>query len=311
VTSINLQSVAPDLVRSGVFVSYRRADTGWAAIVVAGVLQRRLGQSSEVFLDNRSIGLGQAFARALEDGVRRSAVFVVLIGPLWDEPPLVDRLTDPEDWVRKEILLAEDCRAAIIPVLVDREDVPAANSLPEELRFLPGLQVGRIRQYNDRDPDVFAERVANLMPTPAASVAASAPESVERTRSALEDLLRRILPPAQQWIGNRDRLVDLALAVLGPDDRLIFLAPGRINDGPRGSSTVLLTGSDVTVVEVDESFLVSGEIRFPRGRVRRVQVVPTLPLFADALIQTTAGDTVRLQGLFRDQAQQLADHLRR
>lgn len=62
-------------------------------------------------------------------------------------------------------------------------------------------------------------------------------------------------------------------------------------------------------VEVDEIFLVWGEIRFPRSLARHVEVVPSLPLFADALVHT-AGDTVRLQGLFRDQARQLADHLR-
>jgi hypothetical protein len=48
---------------------------------------------------------------------------------------------------------------------------------------------------------------------------------------ALEVLLRRMLPPAQQWMGNRDRLLDLALAVLGRDDRLIFSAPGRSGTG--------------------------------------------------------------------------------
>lgn len=118
-----------------------------------------------------------------------------------------------------------------------------------------------------------------------------------------------MLPPAEQWMGNRDRLLDLALAVLGRDDRLIFLAPGKIRDGPRGSTTVLATASDAMFVEVDEIFLVWGEIRFPRSLARHVEVVPSLPLFADALVHT-AGDTVRLQGLFRDQARQLADHLR-
>ena len=69
-------------VRCGVFVNYRRDDTGWAAKLLADALRRRLGpSSSNVFLDNRSIDLGEAFAEALKDGVRRSAVLVVLIGP--------------------------------------------------------------------------------------------------------------------------------------------------------------------------------------------------------------------------------------
>jgi hypothetical protein len=133
---------------------------------------------------------------------------------------------------------------------------------------------------------------------------------VERTRAALDGFLRSLLPAAQQRSGNRDRLLDLALAVLGPDDRLVFLAPTRIHDGPRGSATVLVTTADVLVVEVGEDFLIRGEIRFPRALVQRVEVAPTLLLFADAVVHTAAGDAVRLQGLFRDQARQLADHLR-
>jgi TIR domain len=85
-----------------VFVNYRHDDTGWAARLLADALRRPLGSASSVFLDNRSIALGEAFAEALQDGVRRSAVLVVLIGPRWDEPPLGDRLADPEDRVRRE-----------------------------------------------------------------------------------------------------------------------------------------------------------------------------------------------------------------
>jgi hypothetical protein len=52
------------------------------------------------------------------------------------------------------------------------------------------------------------------------------------------------------------------------------------------------------------------EIRFPRALVRRVEVVPALPLFADTVVYTIARDAVRLQGLLRGQADRLADHLR-
>lgn len=62
------------------FVSYRRVDTGWAANAVADALRRHLG-TTEVFLDNQSIGLGKAFDRVLRDGVRQAAVLVAPIGP--------------------------------------------------------------------------------------------------------------------------------------------------------------------------------------------------------------------------------------
>jgi hypothetical protein len=80
VDSSKLRDLAvPGGTRRGVFLNYRRRDTGWAATVVADALRRRLGASSQVFLDNRSIGLGEAFGKALEDGVRRSGVLLALI----------------------------------------------------------------------------------------------------------------------------------------------------------------------------------------------------------------------------------------
>ena len=60
---VSLRNVAQDPAERGVFVNYRRTDTGWAASVVTDALRRRLGPSAEVFLDNRSIGLGESFAQ--------------------------------------------------------------------------------------------------------------------------------------------------------------------------------------------------------------------------------------------------------
>jgi hypothetical protein len=293
-----------------VFVSYRRADTGWAAKLLAEALRRRLLSSSEVFLDTRSIKLGEAFAEALEDGLRRSAVLVLLIGPRWDEAPLVQRLTDPKDWVRREVLMAHELGTTVVPVLVDRATIPAEESLPKELRFLCRLQATWVWQNNDHDSELFAEQIVRLVPTGCGGITAQSTDGVECTREALEPFLKEMLPPAQRLMGNLDRLLDLTLAVLSRNDRLIFLAPARINDGPRGSATVFLTSTDVVVVEVDESFLIAGEIRFPRSLVRRAEVIPTLPFFADVVAHTTAGDMVRLESLFRDQARQLADRLR-
>ena len=287
----------------GAFVSYRRDDTGWAANAVADALRCRLGPE-RVFLDNSSIALGVKFAQEIEDAVRRSGVLLALIGARWDTA----RLQDDEDWVRREIL-AHDVGTRIVPVLVDRPGLPPGTTLPIDLRFLHELQRDELRQSHPTDVEMLADRVAELLPLNRLATAPRA-SGVDPTRPALDAFLHHILPPAQQWSGNRDRLLDLALAVLGPDDRLTFLVPARIHDGPRGSATVLVTTNDILVVEVGENFRIRGEIRFPRGRVRRVEVVPTLPLFADAIVHTTAGDEVRLQGLFRDQARQLADHLR-
>jgi hypothetical protein len=296
--------------RCGVFVNNRHDDTGWAANAVAEALRRRLGRSSDVFIDNQSIGPGQPFAQVMEDGVRRSEVLLALIGQRWTEPPFIDRLFRADDWVRREILIAKNQQATVVPVLVDRENLSSTAALPNELQFLTGLQALKIRQANPEDVDGLANKIAALVPPGCHRTTVRAGIGVENTRAAVENLLKRTLPPAEQWSGNRDRLIDLALALLGRDDRLVYLVPARLKGRPRGSATMLLTESDIVVAQVDETFRIIGEIRFPRDYVRRVEVVPTLPLFADVIVHPTAGDPVQLLGLFRDQARRLADHLR-
>ena len=278
--------------------------------MVAEALRRRLGWSSDVFIDNQSIGPGQPFAQVLEDGVRRSAVLLALIGQHWTEPPFIHRLFTTDDWVRREILLAQNHEAIVVPVLVDRERLPSTAALPTELQFLTGLQALKIRRANPEDLEALADRIATLVPPGCQGTSVRASLGVEIARAAVENLLKRTLPPAQQWSGNRDRLVDLVLALLGKDDRLVYLVPARLKGRPRGSATMILTNRDIVVAEVDESFRIICEIRFPRDYVRRVEVVPTLPLFADVIVHPTAGDPVQLLGLFRDQARRLADHLR-
>ncbi len=288
----------------GVFVNYRRADTGWAATAVAEALRQR---TARVFLDTSSIALGRSFAQEIEVAVRGSAVLVALIGPAWDRTPLLDRLRDPDDLVRRELLLARELSIRTIPVLVDRPRPAQSADLPEELRFLTGLQCAEVRQAHPDDVHELADRVVALLPT------APAPPRIAgngHDRPALEALLRHVLPPAQQWNGNRDRLLDLALAVLTGTDHLVYLAPARLRDRPAGSATALVTTDRLIVVEVEENFRVRGEIGIPLARIARVQVTPTLPLFADVVVHTVSGDEVELLGMFRGQARRTADNIR-
>ena len=296
--------------RQTVFVSYRRDDTGWAANALAAALRVRLG-AGRVFLDNSSIALGEAFPGVIEDALRDSAVLVVLIGPRWDASPLRERLNDEQDWVRREILLAQEFGLRVVPVLVDRDALPLADGLPQPLRFLCERQCARARQSDPDSVESVADALAVVaVPQARAGWPAGADRGVERTRDAVDQLVRRQLPPAQQWSGNRDRLVDLALAALGPAERLVYLAPARLPGCPRGSATVLLTTTDLVLIDVGEDFHIRGEARLPLVWIGRVEVTPTFPLFADLIAHTSAGGRVSILGLFKDQARRLADHIR-
>jgi hypothetical protein len=303
-----------DRLSDGVFINYRRDDTGWVANTVAKALRQRLG-ADRVFLDTSSIALGNAFARTIEDSVRHSAVLLVLIGPRWTEAPLSERLADPRDWVRREILLAKDNGLRIIPVLVDRTDVPEKRSLPEGLRFLPSLQCSQIRQSRPQDIDVLSKNITDLLPQRAGTDTCSPAVGVPRARAEIDRLLRRALPPSQQSFGNAERLVELVMALLSPEDRLVDIALARFEGRPHGSVTALITGTDIVTAEVDERFRIIAEIRLRRQEIRRVELIPTRrpirPRTTDAILHLAAGDQVKLLGMFRAPAQRLSEHLSR
>jgi hypothetical protein len=91
-------------------------------------------------------------------------LLIALIGQRWTEPPFIDRLFTADDWVRREILLAKNQEVTVVPVLVDRENLPSAEALPKEPQFITGLQASKIRQANPEDVVGLANKMAALVP---------------------------------------------------------------------------------------------------------------------------------------------------
>lgn len=124
-----------------VFISYRRDDSRDVCRVLAGALMARLGRRN-VFLDVDSIAGGELFPRRLEEALRASVVVLVVIGPRWltaaDDHGL-RRLDNPADFVRREIELALDSGATVLPLLVHGAAQPAAHDLPPSLQPLAAL----------------------------------------------------------------------------------------------------------------------------------------------------------------------------
>jgi hypothetical protein len=135
----------------GVFISYRKEDTGSWAITVRDYLASRLGER-QVFLDVDSIDAGtwrSQIGRALE----QCSVVVVLIGRGWSGS------TDTQG--RKRLLLEDDVHrrelaaalsrpgVTVIPLLIDGARLPRADELPPDLRKLTECQVmdiGAVRE---------------------------------------------------------------------------------------------------------------------------------------------------------------------
>jgi TIR domain len=91
-------------VPRGIFISYRRQDTGDFAGRLYDRLTHRFGQE-RVFIDVDAIEPGVDFAEAINQAVDTCEVLLAVIGPGWVTATSSDgrrRLDDPDDFVRLE-----------------------------------------------------------------------------------------------------------------------------------------------------------------------------------------------------------------
>jgi len=122
----------------GIFVSYRRSDSQGEAGRLFDDLVKHFGEHM-VFMDVAAIEAGRDFRKAIEEGVTKCGVLLVVIGAEWldtkDEHG-ARRLNDPSDFVRIETASALKRDIPVIPVLVRGAKMPSAEQLPEELKDL-------------------------------------------------------------------------------------------------------------------------------------------------------------------------------
>jgi hypothetical protein len=122
----------------GIFVSYRRSDSQGEAGRLFDDLVKHFGEHM-VFMDVAAIEAGRDFRKAIEEGVVKCGVLLVMIGPEWlnakDEAG-GRRLDDPADFVRIETASALKRDIPVIPVLVRGAQMPRVEQLPDELKEL-------------------------------------------------------------------------------------------------------------------------------------------------------------------------------
>jgi len=123
---------------SGVFISYRRDDSGGYAGRLFDVLAARFGHD-QTFMDLDDIQGGDNFAAVIDEKVGQCSVLLALIGERWLTLKGADgvrRLDAPGDFVRLEIAKALERGVRVIPVLVGGAAMPGEADLPEALRPL-------------------------------------------------------------------------------------------------------------------------------------------------------------------------------
>lgn len=146
---------------TGLFISYRRADSAGYAGRLAETLEAHFGTGS-VFRDVEDIRPGEDFVAAIEGALARVDALLVLIGPDWLEADAHGRrrLDDPEDFVHREVAAALHSGKPVIPVLVGGATMPKEEELPVPLEPLARRQAFSLTEAGWRD-DV-ARLVASL-----------------------------------------------------------------------------------------------------------------------------------------------------
>ena len=186
----------------GIFVSYRRQETGHLAGRLYDRLADRFGEG-QVFIDVDSIEPGVDFAEEIFRAVAACKVLLAIIGPGWltaaDERG-GRRLDDPDDIVRLEIEAALTRGVRIIPVLVEGTVMPTRHELPESLVGLARRNALRIRHDSFRSDAgrlvTAIERI--LAPTPV-TAARSTPDAygVRSAGNALGEVAQQDSGPAR------------------------------------------------------------------------------------------------------------------
>ncbi|MGH8717667.1 MAG: TIR domain-containing protein [Burkholderiales bacterium] len=145
-----------------IFISYRREDSSG----YAGRLNEKLSQvfgAKNVFMDLEDIEAGTDFDQAIRKSVSACDALIVLIGKRWlsvTDGSGERRLGDPHDYVHLEIATALDRDIRVIPVLLNRAEMPTQSDLPQAISKLALRQA---RELSDDRWDYDTERLIEAL----------------------------------------------------------------------------------------------------------------------------------------------------
>jgi len=114
----------------GVFLSYRRSDSGGWAGRLRDHLALRYGEE-RVWQDVDDLTVGTDYLPQILENIAAADAVLIVIGPHWlDEQGGRVRLANPKDVLRTEIVHALKRKTGVIPTLVGGASMPEARDLP-------------------------------------------------------------------------------------------------------------------------------------------------------------------------------------
>jgi formylglycine-generating enzyme required for sulfatase activity len=141
---------------SGIFVSYRRDDSSGHAGRLYDKLVTHFGKD-RIFMDIDTIDPGEDFVTLIENAVGSCEILIAVIGRQWlssADDSASRRLDNPHDFVRLEIATALSRDIRVIPVLVQRANMPKTQDLPDDLAKFSrrnAIELSDLRWQHDVD----------------------------------------------------------------------------------------------------------------------------------------------------------------
>ena len=125
---------------SRIFISYRREDSSGHVLALLPSLRSHFG-ADRIFKDTDNIPAGADFLKFIKSELETCSVLLAIIGREWltiQDPRLKRRrLDNPDDFLRVEVATAlKNERIRVIPILIERAPMPAAQDLPSDLADL-------------------------------------------------------------------------------------------------------------------------------------------------------------------------------
>ena len=130
-----------------IFLSYRRADSGWPVDRLTEYLRQEFG-TENIFQDVSSIPLGVDFRDHIRHELESQDIILVIMSSKWAEI-MKSRADDKKDVLREEIEISLNLGKTVIPILVDGLAMPDFGDLPESISELQYKNSAQLR----RDPD--------------------------------------------------------------------------------------------------------------------------------------------------------------
>ena len=202
---------------SRIFISYRREDTEGHVLSLYERLSQHFGED-RVFKDTDGIAPGQDFAKVIKRELETCSVLLAVIGKDWaviqDHKTKKRRLDNTNDYLRLEVATAlSDERVLVIPVLVGRGTMPAAEDLPDDLKPLStrnAVELSGTRWKGDVDRLIHAidRRFSHSVKKPVQNAPLVANEPVEQVSGEFEHLearRRRQIAETRQGCAGRIR----------------------------------------------------------------------------------------------------------